>query len=130
MLNIAIDILLGINNLAELEAKPNKLLKQQNMSALQWIQAWYQSQCDGDWEHQHGITINTLDNPGWSLKIDISNTELENLELDYRLIEISDDDWYGFKADKYTFEAFGDPTKLETLIMKFKEIVDDTKEAK
>jgi hypothetical protein len=40
------------------------------------------------------------------------------------LIEISKDDWYGFKADKYKFEAFGDEAKLETLILKFKEFVD------
>jgi Immunity protein 53 len=34
------------------------------------LQVWYLAQCDGDWEHRHGVTIGTLDNPGWSLRID------------------------------------------------------------
>lgn len=96
------------------------------MDMLQWLQNWYQSQCNGDWEHQYGISINTIDNPGWSIKIDIYNTALEGLEINYQVVQVDEDNWYGFKADKYKFEAFGDPTKLETLILKFKEIVEST----
>jgi len=94
------------------------------MEALQWLQKWYQSQCDGDWEHQYGIKISTLDNPGWDLKIDICGTDLEGLEIGFQNIEKSESNWYGYKADKFKFEAFGDSTKLETLILKFKEVVD------
>jgi hypothetical protein len=93
-------------------------------TSLKWIQNWYLSQCNGDWEHQHGVKISTLDNPGWDLKVDITNTNFEGLKLDYKLVEITDSDWYGYKADGYTFEAFGDPTKLETLIAKFREFVE------
>jgi hypothetical protein len=96
-----------------------------NMNMIQWLQEWYKSYCDGDWEHQYGISITTIDNPGWDLKVDIINTDIEGLEIDYQLIEINENDWYGFKADKYKFEAFGDPSKLETLILKFKEIVEN-----
>jgi hypothetical protein len=32
---------------------------------LTWLQAWYAEQCDGDWEHQFGVSVETLDNPGW-----------------------------------------------------------------
>ena len=39
------------------------------MDALNWINGWFQSNCDGDWEHGFGITIETLDNPGWCVKI-------------------------------------------------------------
>lgn len=94
------------------------------MNSIQWLQQWYESQCNGDWEHQHGVKITTIDNPGWDLKIDIYNTDLEGLEIDYQLVEKSEEDWYGFKADKYKFEAFGDPSKLETLILKFREVVE------
>jgi hypothetical protein len=94
------------------------------MNTIQWLENWYQSQCDGDWEHQYGIKISTLDNPGWDLKVDIYNTDLEGLEIEYHLVEKDENDWYGYKADKYKFEAFGDLSKLETLILKFKEIVD------
>lgn len=42
-----------------------------------WIQKWYQAQCNGDWEHSYGIIIETIDNPGWSITIDLETTELE-----------------------------------------------------
>ena len=40
------------------------------MSEITWIEQWYQRQCDGNWEHQHGIKVETLDNPGWHVEID------------------------------------------------------------
>jgi Immunity protein 53 len=42
-----------------------------------WLQKWYQSQCNGDWEHSYGITIQTLDNPGWSLFVNLDGTMME-----------------------------------------------------
>lgn len=95
-----------------------------NMNTFEWLQNWYKSQCNGDWEHQFGVQINTLDNPGWDIKIDIYNTEIEGLEIEFKSFEKSEYDWYGIKADKYVFEAFGDPAKLEFLILKFKEAVE------
>ena len=41
------------------------------MDELQLLQEWYVAQCDGDWEHSYGVKIDTLDNPGWSLKVDL-----------------------------------------------------------
>jgi hypothetical protein len=38
---------------------------------------WYQNQCDASWEHQHGIQLDTLDNPGWILKVDLIGTDLQ-----------------------------------------------------
>ena len=40
---------------------------------VDWLQNWTMSQIDGDWEHEQGISIGMLDNPGWILKADISN---------------------------------------------------------
>ena len=48
------------------------------MSSLDWLQQWYAAQCDGEWEHHHGITFETLDNPGWLVKIDLTGTSLES----------------------------------------------------
>jgi hypothetical protein len=33
-------------------------------AALEFIVAWFARHCDGDWEHDLGIRIATLDNPG------------------------------------------------------------------
>lgn len=46
------------------------------MDTLLRLQQWYAAQCDGDWEHQYGVRIDTLDNPGWQVKIDLTGTEL------------------------------------------------------
>lgn len=43
---------------------------------FRWLSEWYLSQCDDDWEHSYGVKIDTLDNPGWSLKIDLTDTSL------------------------------------------------------
>ena len=44
---------------------------------ISWLQNWYAAQCDGDWEHQYGVTIETLDNPGWYAVINLAETSLE-----------------------------------------------------
>jgi hypothetical protein len=48
------------------------------MDLTKEIQSWFESQCDGSWEHQQGISIQSADNPGWIVKIDIRGTQLEN----------------------------------------------------
>lgn len=55
--------------------------------------AWYKSQFDGDWEHGAGIKIATLDNPGWKLAVDLSDTQWSGTEQDRRFVERSDTDW-------------------------------------
>ncbi len=47
------------------------------MDELTWIQNWYAEQCNGDWEHCYGITIENLDNPGWKVDIPLTDTDLE-----------------------------------------------------
>ena len=42
------------------------------------LENWYVARCNGDWEHQWGVTIGTLDNPGWTLVIDLNQTKAEN----------------------------------------------------
>ena len=96
----------------------------QNDNILQWLQNWYQSQCDGEWEHEYGVKIDTADNPGWSIHINLEYTELEELIYGTPVIENSEDDWYFIKVENSIFYAAGDPTKLELLLWKFRELVE------
>src|SRR3954469_18783567 len=51
----------------------------QTMSdVLDQLQRWYAQHCNGEWEHSYGISIQTLDNPGWRVKIDLHQTDLES----------------------------------------------------
>ena len=45
---------------------------------LQTLVDWHQRHCDGSWEHRCGIRLETLDNPGWLLTVDLAGTELES----------------------------------------------------
>lgn len=46
-------------------------------SALGFLQRWYESQCDTEWEHEFGVKIDTLDNPGWLVTVDLVDTDVE-----------------------------------------------------
>ena len=48
------------------------------MNQLTWLQSWFLEQCDGEWEHSYGVRVDTLDNPGWSLEIDLAGTALQD----------------------------------------------------
>ena len=45
-------------------------------STLDDLQRWYVTHCDGEREHHYGISIQTCDNPGWWVKVDLEGTEL------------------------------------------------------
>ena len=63
------------------------------MSLLQRLQSWYLKQCNGDWEHDSEITIQTLDNPGWLMQINLQGTSAEQLDFPRIKIERSEHDW-------------------------------------
>ena len=90
--------------------------------SLKFLQEWYASNCDGDWEHSFGIKIETLDNPGWVVTVDLEGTKSEDLELS-EAVELSDDDWFNINATGKQLVAYGDPKKLIFLLNKIKEIL-------
>src|SRR5262249_14404082 len=58
-----------------------------------WLQAWYATQCNGEWEHGYGLEIETIDNPGWSVKIDLNGTSLTDRHYERQAIHRSEHDW-------------------------------------
>lgn len=91
---------------------------------FRWLEEWYKSNCDGDWEHMYGVKIDTVDNPGWYVTIDLADTEMENKVFSKIIIDNSDDDWIICFVEKGQFKGSGDPNKLEEIIKVFKEWVD------
>jgi len=90
------------------------------MDLIDWISGWYMDNCNGDWEHTSGVLIETLDNPGWSIKIDLIDTLLEGKQLAEIFVDKSDDDWFKVSSDGKHFIAYGDGSKLKFLIENFK----------
>ena len=58
-----------------------------------WLLKWYQMHCNGDWEHESGVHLGSLDNPGWSLSINLEDTELYGKTFTKFEVERSDTDW-------------------------------------
>lgn len=88
---------------------------------LNWLQKWYADNCDGSWEHMNVIKIETLDNPGWRVKIDLEDTDLENKPFEEINCDNGDDDWLRCWIKDAVFNGAGDPSKLETMLSVFKE---------
>lgn len=80
------------------------------------LQEWYVAQCNGEWEHGHGIKISTIDNPGWSLKIDLEGTLQETKSFTSVDLTRDESDWIRCRIREGRFEGFGGPKNLEELV--------------
>lgn len=88
-------------------------------STLDRLARWYESQCNDDWEHQFGVKIDTLDNPGWSIKVDLRGTALADRMMNDIQIDRSERDWLRCKIVDNRFEGFGGPSNLSELVDAF-----------
>ncbi len=87
---------------------------------LRWLQTFYAERCDGEWEHGEGISIHTIDNPGWSVKIPLRDTYLETRQFTRIEVEESETDWYHCWRDAAFFQGAGGPHNLESLLTVFR----------
>ena len=89
------------------------------MNVLQELQRWYQSHCNGDWEHGHGVRIDTLDNPGWSVTIDLDETDIEGRSFQEVKRLGSKSAWIHCQVVDGKFEGRGGPFMLEEILRTF-----------
>lgn len=59
---------------------------------LDWLQRWYGAHCNGDWEHQYRISVETVDNRGWHLTVDLAGTKLQWRKLTELRAKRTDED--------------------------------------
>jgi hypothetical protein len=80
---------------------------------------WYLASCNGIWEHSYGIKIDTLDNPGWAITIDLVGTSLEGRT--FQPISFLDDesDWMVCQLIDEKFVSSCGPLLLELAISVF-----------
>jgi len=98
---------------------------------LSWLQKWFSAQCDGEWEHGFAITIETLDNPGWSVKICLEGTGLEFAQFETVKTKVSESDWVlcriverqkglPHSSNYRRFEGFGGSFNLPDILKTFR----------
>ena len=88
------------------------------MSTLSRLQDWYSRQCDGDWEHSLGVVIESCDNPGWWVKVNLKGTKLQQCSFT-EIAENVDEarfaqgpQWLSCRVDENIWHGAGDENKL------------------
>jgi len=95
------------------------------MSTLTRLQAWYSRQCNGTWEHSSGVRIDSCDNPGWWVKINLLDTPLQDREFTEIAEGVNSQRfalgprWLNCRVEKNTWHGAGDETKLERILELF-----------
>ncbi len=100
---------------------------------LAWLERWYASRCDGEWEHRYGIRIESCDNPGWWVRIDLNKEPPERCAERTLIVEgdrpraengnVGGSEWMTCDVKDGKFDGAGDATKLTAIIRCFREMV-------
>ncbi len=92
------------------------------MELLKWLQDWYIQECINNKNciSDEIINIDTIDNPGWHIRINIKATKLARRILDEINFDNGDDDWVFIKLNTGVFEGVGDKSKLVFILQFFK----------
>jgi hypothetical protein len=92
------------------------------MDVLDWFARWYEVECDRDWEHGFGASIDTLDNPGWRLKINLAGTDCDGRTLDRISHNLESElDWWTCWTKGHVFGGAGGPLHLRSLLEAFRD---------
>jgi hypothetical protein len=83
---------------------------------INWLEKWYASNCNGDWEHTFGVEISTLDNPGWRVQFNITETMYQDIAFNDVIIERTDDDWVHCKKNNGNIDCAGGPKNLGEML--------------
>ncbi len=100
------------------------------LDVLEWLQHWYTNQCNGEWEHEHGVSIQTLDNPGWMIVIDLKGTPFESQASDESVARSGEPPgiengnmggptWLECSIKQGQFRGAGDAGQLEAILREF-----------
>lgn len=95
------------------------------MNIIERIQWWYAAQCNGEWEHDHGVSIDTIDNPGWSVSIDLVGTSLESVTMSPFRYDKGEHDWVFYEIKDGKFTGNGDSSKLNFILESFIRLLPD-----
>ena len=94
------------------------------MTTLTELAAWFQAQCNGEWEHNFGVNVQSTDNPGWWVTIDLRGTALEHKPFPPVLRGNFDSGdpqppWLDCRVKEGTFHGAGERERLDEIIRIF-----------
>lgn len=91
------------------------------MDELRWLEKWHLDNSNED-GYNVGIRIETLDNPGWLVKIDLFEMSFSNLHMDRIHFYNSENDWIDCQIKDSEFIGSGDCMKLAEIIEIFRKV--------
>ena len=97
-------------------------IKEMRSDTVKWLQGWYASHCNGDWEHEFGVRIETLDNPGWSVAIDLADTPYQALQV-FHEEHRSETDWIVYRVKDEKLEGACGPANLTELLDRLRSVL-------
>lgn len=83
---------------------------------------WYRSQCDGIWEEDSGVKIDTLDNPGWTITVDLKTKPADKIQ---ERVERSEEDWVFWWVEDGQWRAACGPLNLKEALEIFLNFVEE-----
>ena len=89
-----------------------------------WLQRFFLSNCDGAWEHEFGCKIDTMSDPGWVLRFDLTGTSYEARSLEKLEDRRAPLDWLKCKVSDGVFEGQCSPRRLGELIELLRDFVE------
>ena len=95
------------------------------MENIQWLEQWYQNNCNGEWEQTYGIEIGTLDNPGWYINIGLNETRYAGLVTEEFSYDKGLDDWIRCFIEDGCFKGYGDCLKLGMILQIFRNWIEE-----
>jgi hypothetical protein len=90
-------------------------------SNFSWLLNWFQGHCNENWEQGFGMHIGTIDNPGWSVSINLENTELENENFQEIEVDHTENNWLICFIKNKRFEGRCGPVNLPEVLKIFRE---------
>jgi len=83
------------------------------------LKDWFLAQCGGDWEHGDGVSITSLDNPGWSIEVALAGTVVADRTHERREIHRGEHDWLVCWVESEIFRAACGPGNLVEAVSGF-----------
>lgn len=90
------------------------------MENVNWLTDWFAARCDGEWESDFGITIETVNNPGWMVRIDLDGTGLDPSSFRGVAEQRSPSDWVECKVEDGAFLGGGGVGNLDEVVGVFR----------
>lgn len=91
---------------------------------IEWLARFYAYHCDGAWEHEFGMSLDSLAIPGWGLAVDLRGTALEGTGVnrsEVRKVSRSDHDFIEAYLEDDEFQATCGPFNLDAMLALFRE---------